>query len=401
VALTGAATFSFGSLVARQCARDPIALGVWRAAPSGHGPADRIDAVRNFRVSLLRCLESAGSSGLGYPEDMTPVELDRRLGYLLCEIKRGCPGNAAALKRGWGPTEESVRLVLEKNYTRSSLLRRFLRGALLAQFVVPALAAAQTDFYNTDAGRPVRIEDAYPTERYAFELQIAPLRLERARGGTYNWGFEPELTYGILPRTHLEVGAPLAYTDLGGSGKRAGLAGIDISVLHNLNIESRTLPAFGVLGEVLVPAGGLGPDKAYPSVKAIATRTYRWARFHVNGQYTFGSAPDGTAGTSAGASGANIGPGAVELSRWLAGAAVDRTFPLRSMLLTAEAFARQPIASDDKVEWNAGAGVRYQLTPTFSLDAGAGKRLTGEDQSWYVTFGLARAFAIRSLMPAR
>ena len=285
----------------------------------------------------------------------------------------------------------------------SSLVREFrlVCGLVLVQFFTPALVVAQTDFYNTDTGRPVRIEDAYPTERYAFELQIAPLRLERSSGGVYNWGFEPELTYGILPRTHLEVGAPLAYMDLGSSGKRSGLAGIDISVLHNLNIESNTLPAFGLLGEVLVPAGGLGPDKAYPSVKAIATRTYRWARFHVNGQYTFGSAPTGTNATPDGGNAANIGPGAVELSRWLAGAAVDRTFPLRSMLVTGEVFARQPIESDENVEWNAGAGIRYQLTPTFSLDTGLGKRLTGNDRSWYVTFGLARAFAIRSLMPSR
>ena len=274
------------------------------------------------------------------------------------------------------------------------------RWFALGPLLVPALAVAQTDFYNTDAGRPVRIEDAYPTERYAFELQVAPLRLERSRGGTYSWGFEPELTYGILPRTHIEIGAPLAYTDLGSSGKRAGLAGIDISVLHNLNIESRTLPAFGLLGEVLVPAGGLAPDRAYPSLKSIATRTYGWARFHVNGQYTFGSTPEGTAAAN-NVTAANIGPGAVELSRWLAGAAIDRTFPLRSMLVTGEVYARQPIESGEDVQWNAGAGIRYQLTPTFSLDGGAGKRLTGEDQSWYVTFGLARAFAIRSLMPSR
>src|SRR5688500_4458202 len=61
-------------------------------------------------------------------------------------------------------------------------------------------ASAQTDYYNTDAGRPIRIEDAYATERYAFELQLAPLRLERSRGGVYNWGVEPEIAYGILPR---------------------------------------------------------------------------------------------------------------------------------------------------------------------------------------------------------
>jgi hypothetical protein len=271
--------------------------------------------------------------------------------------------------------------------------------------LTPARGEAQTDFYNTDAGRPIQIEDAYSTERYAFELQLAPFRLERGQRGTYSWALEPELTYGILPRTHLEVGAPLGYVDLGATGHQSGLAGIDVSVLHTLNVETSSLPAFGVLGEVLLPAGNLAPDKAYPSMKAMVTRTYRWARFHVNGQYTFGSAPASNAastGTTPGDAGAgSIGPGAVELSRWLAGAAVDRTFPLRSMLVTGEVYARQPIGSDEDVEWNAGAGVRYQLSPVFALDAGIGKRLTGADESWFVTFGLARAFAIRALMPGR
>src|SRR5512140_3825079 len=30
--------------------------------------------------------------------------------------------------------------------------------------------AAQTDYYTTDRGRPLQIEDAYATERHAFEL---------------------------------------------------------------------------------------------------------------------------------------------------------------------------------------------------------------------------------------
>src|SRR5215213_7417354 len=58
-------------------------------------------------------------------------------------------------------------------------------------------AAAQTDYYNIDSGRPVRIEDAYPVERYAFEAQVAPLRMERRDDGAYHWEFEPELGYGI------------------------------------------------------------------------------------------------------------------------------------------------------------------------------------------------------------
>lgn len=276
---------------------------------------------------------------------------------------------------------------------RRSTIAQFVAGVLFA-FAIPTAASAQTDYYNTDSRRPITIEDAYATERYAFELQLAPLRLERSRGGIYNWGVEPELAYGILPRTHIELGFPLAYTDLGASRRRAGLAGIEISLLHNLNVETRTLPAFGIVGDVLVPAGGLGPDKAYPSATAIATRTLGWARFHVNGQYTFGSTP---APNAAGASSAAAG--AIELSRWLAGVAVDKTFPLNAMLVTGEVFTRQPIHRDEDIEWNAGGGVRYQVNQYFALDAGVGKRLTGSDQSWFVTFGLARAFAIRALMP--
>ena len=50
-------------------------------------------------------------------------------------------------------------------------LMTFALGALLV-IVSSAVAGAQTDYYNTDRGRPVEIEDAYPTERYAFELSV-------------------------------------------------------------------------------------------------------------------------------------------------------------------------------------------------------------------------------------
>jgi hypothetical protein len=263
-----------------------------------------------------------------------------------------------------------------------------LAGAILLMWGALPLKA-QTDFYNTDAGRPITTEDAYPTERYAFELQLAPLRLERSRGGVYNWGVEPEIAYGVLPRTHIELGAPFVYTDLGADRQVSGLAGVDLSLLHNLNVETTTFPAFGLVGEVLLPVGNLAPDRTYGSAKVIITRTYRWARIHLNGQYTFGSAPRVDDG-----SGAQLGAGAVELSRWLAAIALDRTFPLRSMLITGEVFVRQPIHDTEDVEWNAGGGIRYQLSPQFALDGGLGKRLTGEDQSWFATFGLAYAFGL-------
>lgn len=265
----------------------------------------------------------------------------------------------------------------------------------------PVRLAAQTDYYNTDRGRPIRIEDAYPTERFALDAHLAPIRLERSRDGVYRWGIDPELAYGILPRTQLELGVPIAYTDVGAGRTRTGVAGVDLSLLYNFNVETTTLPALGVRASTLLPVGALGPDKAYTSVQGMATRTLSWARFHVNGEYTFGTAPARAVPVGAGTSGTAIGGdgGGVELARWLAGAAVDRTLPLRSMLVTGELFARQPIHTAQPVEWNAAAGLRYQLTPTIALDGGLGKRLTGDDRSWFVTFGVARVFGLPFFRP--
>lgn len=240
---------------------------------------------------------------------------------------------------------------------------------------------AQTDYYNTDAGRPIRTEDAYPVERRALELQIAPLRLERAHGGTYSWGIEPEVAVGLLPRTQFEIGVPLLYTDRGAGRSDAGLAGVELAVLHNLNVET-SIPAFALAAEALLPIGALAPDKAYYSVKAIATRTYTWARFHVNGQYTFGDDAAGTGIAHAG-----------ELSRWSGGLAIDRTFPLRSLLLTAEIVAQQPLSEQADLAWDAAGGARFQLSPRVALDGGAGYRLTG-DPGWFMTLGAAVAVGL-------
>ena len=253
----------------------------------------------------------------------------------------------------------------------------FALGMLWALAAAPAVRA-QTDYYNTDAGRPIRVEDAYPVERRAFELQLAPLRLERSRGA-YSWGIEPEAAFGFLPRTHMEVGFPLALIDSPFGRTTSGLAGVELSLLHNLNVET-AIPALAIVGDVLLPAGGFGPDKAYPSVKGIATKTLSWMRFHANGQYTFGDAPASAS--------------AVHLSRWMAGLAADRTFPLRSLLLTAEVVAEQPMDDTEELEWSTATGLRYQLTPRWAVDAGVGVRLSSEPRPWFVTVGSAYAFGL-------
>ena len=269
----------------------------------------------------------------------------------------------------------------------SSIGGRHRRAAGLALAFALAITArdvsAQTDYYNTDAGRPITIEDASAIERRALEIQLAPLRLTRRAGGTYEWGLEPEIAIGILSRTQVELGAPLVIVDHGAE-RTSGLAGIHLSALHNLNTET-SIPALAVAAEVLVPFGSLAPDDPYPSLKAIATKTFAFARVHANGAYTFGDAPALDGGEGAHASS--------ELSRWMAGVAADRAFPLRSLLVTAEVVARQPMLEAADIEWSTGAGIRRQVGPRLAADAGAGYRLTGDD-GWYVTFGAALALGL-------
>lgn len=250
--------------------------------------------------------------------------------------------------------------------------------AFAAAFPTPAYA--QTDYYNTDRGRPLRIEDAYPVERRAFEIQAAPLRLVRAVGGVYHWSVEPEIAYGILPRLQVEVGVPLSVVDAAGV-RRAGVAGLDVSALYNLNVET-SIPAFAIAASALLPVGSLAPEGAFVSVAGLMTRTFTWARFHVNGEYTLGEEPTA------------LDAGVEEMSRWAAGLAIDRTFPLRALLWGAEFVVEQPLDEAADLLLTAGTGFRYQVTPRWAMDAGIGKRLTGDDRAWYLTVGSAYAFGL-------
>lgn len=266
--------------------------------------------------------------------------------------------------------------------------RALAAAAVLCIPLAAPRAAAQTDYYNTDAGRPITVEDASPVEFRAVELQLAPLRLERARGGAHAWGIEPGVAVGVLPRTHVELGFQVALGDHAGGdhaagGHATGLVGVELSALHALNVET-SIPALAVAAELLVPMGALAPDRAFPSVKAIATKTFPWARLHANAQYTAGAALAADAGG---------GHAARELSRWMGGVAVDRAFPLRSLLLTAELVARRPLVRDAGVAWDTAAGARYQLSPRVAVDGGAGYRLNG-DQGWFVTSGAAVAVGL-------
>ncbi|HUQ82973.1 MAG TPA: hypothetical protein VM076_17610 [Gemmatimonadaceae bacterium] len=268
---------------------------------------------------------------------------------------------------------------------RSARASRLQNAVMLGAVAIVGFAtplAAQTDYYNTSTGRPMRIEDASPLEYRGVELDLTPLRWERAPNASYRWSLHPEVAVGILPRTQLQIGVPFAFIDQRAASTR-GAAGLEISALHALNAET-SIPALAIAGDVLLPVGSLSADASYGTLKAIATRTTRLVRVHANAQVTIGP----------GTTDAADAPRAAEVSRWMAGIAVDRTLPLRSLLLSAESFAEQPTRDGAKLEWNAGVGARLQLAPRWAVDAGAGRRLTGDERTWYATFGTAYALGI-------
>ncbi len=267
-----------------------------------------------------------------------------------------------------------------------SAMRHTLQvSTMLLLSAAPLLA--QTDYYNTDAGRPMLIEDAYALERRGFELQVAPMRLTRSQGGVYTWGVEPEIAFGIANRTQLEVGLPIAYIDQRNGGG-TGITGVEMSLLHNLNVET-SIPAFAIAADVLLPVGRFAPSSAYAGVKGIMTRTFPALRVHLNAQYTFGRTLASSAVAPVGGPSQNV-----EVSRWIAGAAIDRTLPLKSLLLSAEFYARQSLRTDEAIEYNTGVGVRYQLAPRWVMDGGIGRALTRSDHAWFLTGGGAYAFGL-------
>lgn len=241
----------------------------------------------------------------------------------------------------------------------------------------PSEIRAQTDYYNTDRNRPTRIEDAHSTELYAFEVKVAPLRIEQEESGGFSrWTFHPEMAYGIFPGAAIEVGVPIE--TLG--DERAGVSSVELSAFYNLNVETLSLPALAVRADLDIPVDGDGGGPI-PALTGIVSRTLPIGRLHLNGRYAFGDL-DEESGEHA--------------ERWLAGAAVDHVLPLRALLLIGEVYAVGGEGAADPL-WSAGAGVRYQLNPYLALDAGVGRSFAPE-RRWHLTLGSALHLGVRSLV---
>jgi hypothetical protein len=245
-------------------------------------------------------------------------------------------------------------------------------------------ASAQIDYRNLDDDRPVVTEDAYPVERYAFEV-LVPYRFEADASGAELHTTVPEAAYGLARNAQVGLKLPLAAAD-DATGTDWGLAGLRVFGLYNFNTESLRLPALSLRADISFPVGSLAGDGSRFAIKAIATRSWGRMRAHLNASRGFGSEDALSV--------------AEPLSRWNASLAIDRTFFRSSILLIGEVAISQAV-QDAPTAVNASLGGRWQWTPTLVLDAGVMRRLrsaTGPDIA--LTIGISHAFALRGLMPA-
>ena len=257
-------------------------------------------------------------------------------------------------------------------------------AGLSLYFLVPPVAA-QIDYRNLDDDRPVVTEDAYPVERYAFEI-LAPYRFEAEADGAQLHITVPEVAYGLARNTQVGLKLPIAGLDEGtGTGTDWGLSGLRVFALYNFNTESRSLPALSLRADASFPVGSLAGDGTRFAIKGVASRSWGRMRAHLNTSWGFGS-EDALAL-------------AEPLSRWTASLGIDRTFFRSSILLVGEVAASQLIRGAP-TELNASLGGRWQWTPTLVLDAGISRRLRSDiGPDIALTVGLSHAFAVRGLMP--
>jgi hypothetical protein len=319
-----------------------------------------------------------------------------------------------------------------------------MRWSLMLVLLGPPLASrayAQGDYRNLEAGFPVRIEDAIVTERYALDLDLANIRFDALSGGRKRLQFEPELSYGILPRTEMWLRATTYYREKEIT-PRKGVAGVGIGGMYQFNVETLHMPAMGLASEVFMPTGPGALPPSY-SLKAALTKSFTSGRIHFNSSIASYAtrtvatdclalpqgtacptgepigvlppldgpcmmAPDDakqfypspaevraeqTAAVTSNATASGLTTQTVTRGHWLVGVGADKTFPLSSIVFVGDLFAEKFEGIGRPVDWTTELGARKQLTPNVVVVGSIGRHFKGVNDSVFFILGatLSRA----------
>lgn len=233
--------------------------------------------------------------------------------------------------------------------------------------VHPLLAA---DHRNLEEELPVRVEDAYPLEYRALEVQPFA-RYENRKGGVNQGIFTGRLEWGAVRNGQFSIQVPVVV----GSGDKGESGDVRLGTLYNFNVEGVAVPAMSLAAEADLPTdGGSGVDT---TIKGILTKGRGGHRFHLNFAYTFAGSPE--AGERA--------------NRWFAGLGYD--YPLNlDMLFVADVWAERGEHVGEGSTTVAEAGVRWMLTPYRLVAGGIGVGLGGSRSRPNVlaTLGMQQSF---------
>jgi hypothetical protein len=246
-------------------------------------------------------------------------------------------------------------------------------------FVAVGLAvtwAEALDHKNLDAGRPLRVEDAYTIAAGEAEIE-AGLGVAALRRGIARGLLPIEILYGLAPNFQAGIGTALA-TDprTKDDGEHSG--DLHLSALYNLNQETLALPAFGVKLDAALPTG-VGAHGIDVGVKGIVTKSVDRLSTHLNAGYTFATDARGEErdGRYVLVLGASYPVGAPRYTR---------------ATIIADVFTEQAVRRADAPIGGAEIGFRYQLTPRLVWDAGMGTEFAGPRGRAVFTFTTGLSF---------
>ncbi len=250
-------------------------------------------------------------------------------------------------------------------------------------------ATAQEDFRSLDAGRPLKVTDAYPKKHLEWEFRLGLQGRWTEDGRRWLAGLI-ELETGLF--RNFEIGAGLEVATEGGTSgtglpghqhRSEDLHGLGIEALYNFKHEGWTWPAIAIQAGLKVPTGGhLSRGGSASSVDLLFTRSFASRlRIHVNGGYVGASLEDGD-------------------DYWRGGVAFDIPMGFSSRLIMGSLYAEAPVYFGSTRAW-AELGTRVQVTNLTVIDVGLATRLDEWDRgvaNVRLIVGFSRVFGIGGLV---
>jgi hypothetical protein len=230
-----------------------------------------------------------------------------------------------------------------------------------------------------NAGMATRMQNAFAVPHRQFQLQTL-FRMEDQGAEGFRYRFEPELRWGVAPRTFITVGTSWVFDSTEAEDDR----NLSVQALYNFNRETEWLPAAALMVGTAFPTGpeaaGLGA-----LVMGILTKTVGRAEINLNAQiaraaFRNADEPEYRYRTGIGLDHPlDFGPSSGE-------------WGLRTLLRTA-LFLEQEEERGGNPIWTLETGLFHNFTPASALALGAEFRLSAGRPDVQIVLGYQHTFS--------